>query len=254
VTDQTAARTSVVYDAIDAFQRTHRLPGLQHAQIRGLLAEHLARVLPLAAPAGVAPATDRAALDESETDEQRADREETKRDHARGDHTHCGITCEAELPTEHLRNFVIAKGYPGTKGALDELLRRARAAAALPATTDRAGEEHRVALSEALGLGTGAPWDAIHERATELGLPPLGRDPVARRLGLLAEYRATVYAEAMAALDAHLESFFRQHPEERQNSPWVLGWKDATAELRRVAAEAGPARQQPAAVQPSKEA
>lgn len=68
-----------------------------------------------------------AAVEEPETDEQRADREETERDHAAGDHTYCGITCETELPTEHLRNFVIAKGYPGTKGALDELLRRAAA-------------------------------------------------------------------------------------------------------------------------------
>lgn len=67
---------------------------------------------------------------DEETDEERADRQEAERDHARGDHTHCGITCETEMPTEHLRNFVIAKGYPGTKGALDELLRRARAAAA----------------------------------------------------------------------------------------------------------------------------
>lgn len=63
----------------------------------------------------------------AETDEERTDREETERDHAKGDHTHCGVTCETEVPTEHLRNFVIAKGYPGTKGALDELLRRARA-------------------------------------------------------------------------------------------------------------------------------
>ncbi|WP_328657932.1 hypothetical protein [Streptomyces sp. NBC_00334] len=66
----------------------------------------------------------------TETDEQRADREETERDHARGDHTHCGLTCEIELPTEHLRNFVIAKGYPGTAGALAELERRAAAKAA----------------------------------------------------------------------------------------------------------------------------
>lgn len=72
--------------------------------------------------------------EERETDEQRADREETERDHTTGDHTYCGITCETELPTEHLRNFVIAKGYPGTKGALDELLRRA--AVARPGQTD----------------------------------------------------------------------------------------------------------------------
>lgn len=29
-------------------------------------------------------------------------------------------------------------------------------------------EAHRLALSDALGLGTGAPWDAIRERAAEL--------------------------------------------------------------------------------------
>jgi hypothetical protein len=61
----------------------------------------------------------------AETDEQRADREETERDHAKGDHTHCGPTCQVEYPTEQLRNFILAKGYPGTAGMLDELLRRA---------------------------------------------------------------------------------------------------------------------------------
>jgi hypothetical protein len=74
----------------------------------------------VAAPAVVSPP----AVDP--TDEDRADREATERDHSRGDHTYCGITCETELPTEQLRNFVVAKGYPGTAGALDELLRRAR--------------------------------------------------------------------------------------------------------------------------------
>ncbi|WP_327335907.1 hypothetical protein OG384_04535 [Streptomyces sp. NBC_01324] len=33
---------------------------------------------------------------------------------------------------------------------------------------DRANEVYRLALSEALGLGTGAPWDAIRDRAAEL--------------------------------------------------------------------------------------
>ncbi|NUS13453.1 MAG: hypothetical protein HOY69_18965 [Streptomyces sp.] len=79
-----------------------------------------------AVSAGVAP----------ETDEQRADREETERDHARGDHTYCGITCEVELPTEHLRNFILAKGYPGTAGALDELLRRAAVVLPAPAAEE----------------------------------------------------------------------------------------------------------------------
>ncbi|MGW1497541.1 hypothetical protein ACWCQW_02935 [Streptomyces mirabilis] len=54
-------RTAAFYDAITAFQRTHRLPSLQHAQLRGLLAEHLARVLPVAPTVPSAPA-DRAAL------------------------------------------------------------------------------------------------------------------------------------------------------------------------------------------------
>ncbi|WCN06026.1 hypothetical protein [Streptomyces sp. M92] len=86
----------------------------------------------------------------TETDEERADREETERDHARGDHTHCGLTCETEMPTEHLRNFVIAKGYPGTKGALAELERRAAAQAApdadLPARLEAALTERYTAL------------------------------------------------------------------------------------------------------------
>ena len=51
----------------------------------------------------------------------------------------------------------------------------------LPATA----EEHRLALCDALRLGSDAPWDAIHDRVTELGLPPIDQDPVARRLGLL---------------------------------------------------------------------
>ncbi|MFF7147534.1 hypothetical protein ACFZAO_05605 [Streptomyces griseoaurantiacus] len=101
------------------------------------------------APLEAAVRADRHALRERIDEEQRADREETARDHARGDHTHCGITCEVELPTEHLRNFVIAKGYPGTKGALDELLRRAAASAA-PSNIeagDRAALRDRIAAA-----------------------------------------------------------------------------------------------------------
>ncbi|MFB7312937.1 hypothetical protein [Streptomyces sp. NPDC056192] len=63
--------------------------------------------------------------EQPETDEQRADRLETERHHAAGDHQYCGVTCEAEMPSDMLRNFILAKGYPGTAGALDELLRRA---------------------------------------------------------------------------------------------------------------------------------
>jgi hypothetical protein len=62
VTTEQTARTTAFYDAIDAFQRTHRLPGLQHAQIRGMLAEHLARAIPAAAPAVSLPVS-RAAVE-----------------------------------------------------------------------------------------------------------------------------------------------------------------------------------------------
>lgn len=84
---------------------------------------------------------DEDACEDPETDEQRTDREETERDHAAGDHRYCGQTCEVEFPTEHLRNFVIAKGYPGTRGALDELLRRAAAAGTRSPNTARPDED-----------------------------------------------------------------------------------------------------------------
>jgi len=85
--------------------------------------------------------------------------------------------------------------------------------AALPASVDRADEEHRLALSEALGLGTGAPWDAIHERATELGLA--------------AEHRATARAEA-----------FREAAVATRRGAFADTFdRMADEELRRVAAE-----------------
>ncbi|MEU6661229.1 hypothetical protein [Streptomyces sp. NPDC046821] len=108
-----------------------------------------------------------------ETDEERADREETERAHAEGEHAFCGLTCETELPTEHLRNFVVAKGYPGTKGALDELLRRARAETTAPlASADpchscgcpRRFDRHadgcplRDRIAEALATADGLTW------------------------------------------------------------------------------------------------
>lgn len=105
------------------------------------------------------------------------------------------------LPAELLRAQAEAHQY---RTALQGVARRA---AVLPASVDRADEEHRLALSMALGLGTGAPWDAIHDRVTELGLPPLAEDPVAQRLGLVPAPvdRATlvgilaVHAEQLAA-------------------------------------------------------
>ncbi|AVH59946.1 MULTISPECIES: hypothetical protein [Streptomyces] len=56
-------RVTAIYDAIDAFQRTHRTGGgLQHAQIRALLAEHLDRALPTAPAAVPSAPADRVAI------------------------------------------------------------------------------------------------------------------------------------------------------------------------------------------------
>lgn len=112
----------------------------------------------------------------------------------------------------------------------------------VPPATLQTAEEHRLALSEALGLGTGAPWDAIHDRVTELGLPPLGRDPVARRLGLLAAYRATILtegADAVFALD--YDVMVGEEGDENLGSmreAWDLGTIHAEKLLRRLADEA----------------
>ena len=63
------------------------------------------------------------------------DRHEQEQAHADGLHEDCGVTCEVQFPTEQLRNFILAKGYPGASGMLDELLRRAAVGspAAVPA-------------------------------------------------------------------------------------------------------------------------
>jgi hypothetical protein len=110
-------------------------------------------------------------------------------------------------------------------------------------------EEHRLALSDALGLGTGAPWDAIHDRATELGLPPLDQDPVARRLGLLAAPadRAAVLDEAADAVFAlDYDVMVGEVGDENLGSmreAWDVGTIHAMKLLRHLAAEARGAQQ-----------
>ena len=46
-------------------------------------------------------------------------------DHARGSHEYCGVTCEAEFPSESLRNAILYRAIPGSGNMLKELLRRA---------------------------------------------------------------------------------------------------------------------------------
>ncbi|MEU6527844.1 hypothetical protein ABZ869_01465 [Streptomyces sp. NPDC046928] len=50
--------------------------------------------------------------------------------------------------------------------------------------------------------------------------------------------RAAVLREAADELDARMERFFREWPDEPRNSPYALGQKDAAAELRGLADEA----------------
>ena len=79
-----------------------------------------------------------------------------------------------------------------------------RKAQVLPPVS-RTSEAHRLALSEALGLGTGAPWDAIHDRVKELGrvavLPPPVPRADAERAELLTLMDAYLTATHVARHD-----------------------------------------------------
>ncbi|MDT6983713.1 hypothetical protein ACFSUJ_12065 [Streptomyces lusitanus] len=71
----------------------------------------------------------------------------------------------------------------------------------------------------------------------EAALAPLkakARELEARRL---AEHRAAVLREAADALDAGMERFFSEWPDEPRNSPYALGQRDAANALRRMADE-----------------
>lgn len=112
-------------------------------------------------------------------------------------------------------------------------------------TDPRAAQLAESRYSNGHGPTLAEPWDQLDPSTRQFivneavswlrAAVDAGLMPAAERS---ATTRSTALAEAVAALEAHLESFFRECPEERQNSPWVLGWKDATAELRRLATEA----------------
>lgn len=97
-------------------------------------------------------------------------------------------------------------------------------------------EAHRLALSFALGLGTGAPWDAIHDRATELGLPPLAEDPVAQRRGLVPAPagRAAVLREEAALIRAHCPDHLDSNSAE---GSWINCHCDVADDMERRADE-----------------
>ena len=198
------------------------------------------------APLEDAVRADRHAQQDAETEEQRADREETERDHARGDHTHCGITCEVELPTEHLRNFVIAKGYPGTKGALDELLRRAAAVPVAGAgqATDQTALRDRIAGAIWERQNPGRRWedceyrwraDAEEDAEAVLAVLPAPTDTDAVRAATLHEAADRLPQMRIGAEDPNPDDHVRGYND---------GLDHAEAELRRLADEQ-PAQHRP---------
>jgi hypothetical protein len=109
------------------------------------------------------------------------DRHETERAHAEGEHTFCGTECEVEYPSEQLRNFILAKGYPGTGRMLDELLRRAAAGQprrrapmaelsqeeAWEAGATRVPEEILDGIYETTNDGRPTGWPKLYDRTVE---------------------------------------------------------------------------------------
>jgi hypothetical protein len=98
---------------------------------------------------------------------------------------------------------------------------RANSAIDRETTAEEAEEEHRLALSEALGLGTGAPWDAIRVRAAELAGQGLVEDDEGDEL---------VCIDECGLCDAcGMEPF---------GTP-AEGWREAARFLRRTARDSG---------------
>ncbi|MGW3825742.1 hypothetical protein ACWEAF_26400 [Streptomyces sp. NPDC005071] len=93
-----------------------------------------------------------------------------------------------------------------------------------------ADEAHRVALSEALGLGTGAPWDAIRDRAAEL------RNELERRTLMLRASRdvvAQLRADRAAILREAANALVAGPVDSLVSAP--AAWTEAIETLRRMA-------------------
>ncbi|MDW6058051.1 hypothetical protein SAZ11_08110 [Streptomyces sp. FXJ1.4098] len=114
---------------------------------------HLRHLADEAQPGTTPTASSPCSVPDPCADGELCDRHETEQAHAEGEHELCGVTCEVQFPAEALRNFVIAKGYPGTAGALDELLRRAgQPTASVPDAERRARYEAAFGPNMRLGL------------------------------------------------------------------------------------------------------
>ncbi|CAL9647410.1 hypothetical protein [Streptomyces sp. enrichment culture] len=91
-------------------------------------------------------------------------------------------------------------------------------------------EAHRLALSEALGLGTGAPWDAIRDRAAELAAIEPSVDTVANRA-----------AQAISSMGADVRALTQERNRYRN------AWHNARSRAADARSDADLAEQQAAA-------
>ncbi|MFE2384473.1 hypothetical protein [Streptomyces misionensis] len=96
-------------------------------------------------------------------------------------------------------------------------------------------EGHRFALSVTLGLGTGAPWDAIHERVKELAADPAAASavvsPPPSRAAVLLDA-----ADELGRMDYDTDS--QDYGYDTYRDAWNGGVMDGADKLRRLAAEA----------------
>jgi hypothetical protein len=107
---------------------------------------------------------------------------------------------------------------------------RAVSSAAPPADRAELRDRIRRAVCEASGFA----WDSDMLEPDEYGEVA---DAVLAVLPAPAD-RAAILQEAATRLEADMERFFAEWPDEPRNSPYALGRKDAATELRRVADEA----------------
>ncbi|MGC5531606.1 hypothetical protein [Streptomyces sp. SR-10] len=102
-------------------------------------------------------------------------------------------------------------------------------------TKEEERQAHRLALSEALGLGTGAPWDAIRDRAAELAaVPPAPAVPLPKVWTVWVEDESTLghcadeVTAKLAAIEHHQES-------ETPGLEFVYGWNERGGHLELLA-------------------